>query len=58
MEAESGAIYFDKYSVEGLLGEGSYGKVKLARDITTSESVFSLPIISNRSPSKSYRKRV
>lgn len=38
MESEN--LYFDKYVAEKLLGEGSYGKVKLARDVNTNEKVY------------------
>ena len=33
-------VYFDRYVVEKTLGEGSYGKVKLGRDMATNELVL------------------
>lgn len=44
MDSKDGAIYFEKYVVERVLGEGSYGKVKLARDMATNELARTYPL--------------
>jgi serine/threonine protein kinase len=59
MEDKENLIYFEKYAVERLLGEGSYGKVKLAKDMGTNDLVCQLNcfLLFCRLHSKYFRKR-
>lgn len=39
-ELAPGSLFLDKYTIEKTLGEGSYGKVKLALNNITGENVI------------------